>query len=360
MFFVFLGISAKHFVPKLEEEEKTTPRILYTSYGQETEKTKNFNKFQELTNKNETFLTAGVDCLKHKTFCSRYKLLPNEIYVSFKDHEKNFNVKTEITIENLQELSAVVANNGYLYLNSESSIAEKSKNKPLFLFVTRPNAGDLEEKKPIFEEVTSELVGRGVIFGYVDDAILYYKYSHYPYISVVFVPPQGEFVSFKDQFTSENIIKFVNEYSYKRYSEPSRDGAVEMIIVGDNEYLNEMESKYENVSYNIRISYLSSLELEKASALCNGKHKCIALANLKKGKVVSYDDIDASGVESCINDFESSWKKMMIVDKLKTMFFVFYSFNKDVFIVSCCLVFAVSFLLLLHAIGSKGIIGFDE
>ena len=373
-FFFLLLFRNPNFLPQKEsDEEKESSRIIFPYYPHMKKEFKLFSDYENQISEEKSIATLSVDCSKHRSLCSKYHLYPGKISVSFEDHEKTFPIEiTNFSIESLFSLQKLVENKGHISISTEDEIKDIIKSKDLFLFVARPNSGDLIEKKDIFESISEEKIGdKKVVFGYVLDPILYEKYSHYPYISFVYISRNGTIEHYLGEFDKGNMLSFIS-------SKVQENKKLIKFIIADNDDNNR--NKLFNVFHQLEYEKIAKMEIEtldsnsenfaaKKNVLCEGETNCLAIFEQNTHHFISishklYQNNDETSIFSTIHadiiNFDEKWNSLNFIQRTKQKIMYFYVFKKLEFdtIIGIIAVFVILFAL--WSIDSKHIIDLNS
>ena len=350
-------VRANFLLPEKElPENRIKPRIIFPYYPHMKNELELFQNFEIKTKNNETFTTLSVDCLQHRTYCAKFNLQPGKLSVSIIDHENPKQINQPISQETIAEAVTLVTNHGYLKIKTIDEVRKIASKVPLFLLVTRPNAGDLEEKKPIFAQVARSNIGKPLAFGYVTDKVLYEEYAHYPYIAFVYVSPSGNHLSFRGEFTVDNIQTFVDLHTQPFLSAPvlGKDILV-TTIVGNDDFYNKAQEEFSVLDAKLQVAYVNSTSsLQTAEVLCHGKYQCVAVANYKTYKAVSCGNDISNSIDECVSKFAEKWSSYPLAERIKTRFMLSYYFNPVSYtIIACCTSFVIAFGFLIMLDSSR-------
>ncbi|EAY04242.1 hypothetical protein TVAG_474480 [Trichomonas vaginalis G3] len=360
--FFSIALRATNKLANLDKPEYSSlPRIIFPYYPRMTQQIKAFKHFEKRTQDNETFVTVSVNCLEERTFCSRYKLQAGQISVSLHDHEHPVKISRKIDAENLNEISQIVSNHGYLTIDTPEQITAITQNKPLFMLVSRANAGDLEEKKPSFEKLAISNIDSGCIFAFVTSPYLYEKYAHYPYISFVFIHHDGKFTSYRGDFSIESLQTFVSHHAQPFMGHPVATDATKIVAVGNDAYFKQISEKLDKIDFYVPSSYLNTTNIMKAVPyLCNGKYQCLGIFRPNQFKLVLINETDIASADIRISQFDSLWKEVPFAEKFKIRAAICFLFYRIQLFIVCGILSVVSLFFFVWMVDSSRIIEFID
>ena len=356
--FLFLFYRSKILSPILDDQLKVgTPRFIFPYYPRMKEKIEMFSDFEIKHEEDNKISTIAVDCLKYRTQCAKYHLNPGKLYISIFDHENPSEIVEEINPELLEELHNRSINHGYIKITTEEEVNKYANEKPLFLFVTRPNAGDLQQKKPVFARIASHNIGRKLIFGYVTNPVLYEQYAKYPYNAFVYVSPSGKHLTFRGDFNMQQLEFFINQHSQPVLGDPvTKDKSI--VVVGNEEFYESAKDKLVDFQTITPIVYINASEnMQKASYFCDGKYQCISIVDFSRYSVVPCGaNIDILTIQTNINTFDTVWKSYPLQNRIYTALTVSYSLHPNEYYMLGSIIALLIIYLLFYSLDSSRIL----
>lgn len=359
MFFI-LSLRATNKLVKLEKaENQALPRIIFPYYPRMIKEIETFNDFVDYTENNETFVTLSVNCLEERTYCSRFHLQPGKISVSLQDHEHPVKINRPITQESLEEISKIVTGHGYLELSTSEEIDAISAVKPLFMLVSRANAGDLSEKKPVFEKLAIENIDSGCIFAFVTSPYLYEKYAHYPYIAFVFINQNKKFTSYRGDFSYDSLKSFVKYHAQPFMGSPVATDVTKIVAIGNDDYYKQISEKLREIDFYVPTGYINTTNIMKTVPfLCEGKYQCLTLMRPNQLKLVLINETDIPSSDIKISQFDAMWKDVPFVQSIKIRAAICFLFYYIPFYIICGLVSVLSLFFFVWLVDSSRVIEF--
>lgn len=324
------------------------PHILFPHSSYHSAPLSIFNDFCNETSEETRFVTASIDCSVNPTFCSMLKLKPGKISVSFPPHNVIRSSKIDVSLDNIRELAIDVIGNGIRKLESDEEVEKEAKKRPLFALVARPNAGDLEIKLPILEDLAKKLIGFDVCFALITDMGLYEKYSHYPLSMFVYITPNLQFTSFRGDFDLMNLAMFVNQHEKITWGSPMPVPSERSIVFIGNEgtLQKEIINKFKEYEAQYPTIFINEKENKRIlNALCEGS-ECLSIIDFKLFKAIKNINLNTSAedVIQTLNNFDEEWKNVSLIDRLKIIFNLSFSLYSHTYYFSIifCSLFLVS------------------
>ena len=348
--FSFLCFRTKILLPSQDNSSRIGfPRIAFPYYPKNAKELAIFNEFQDSFSEDPNLTTLSVDCLKHRTYCAKYNFVPGKLYVSIFDHESPVKIEENVTYELLQEIIPRAKNHGYIKVNSESEISALAAKKPLFLFVSRPNAGDLPQKKPVFTRLSSHYIGKNMTFAYSTNNYVYEKYANYPHVAFVYVAPSGGFLTYRGNFQKENVDIFIRQHAQPVLSEKVLTRQKAITVVGNSEFYDTANKTLADFQTKIPIVYVDSKKnLDIASKYCNGKYQCIAIVDYYNFRAVQCTSEEPEQIESTISSFDEIWNSYPWTQKISTIYYIATNVHETTYymILGCTFLFIFNLILM--------------
>lgn len=325
------------------------PHILFPYSSYHSSSLSIFNDFCKETSTEERLVTSSIDCSAHPTLCSMLKLKPGKVGISFPPHDAIRTSKMEVTLDNLRDLAADVIANGVRKLNNEEDVAKEAKKRSLFALVARANAGDLEIKLPVLEDLAKRLIGFNVCFALITNMTLYEKYSHYPLSMFVYITPNLEFTSFRGDFELMNLGIFVKSHEKITWGSPipiPNDRSI--VYLGNVRTLEkEIKNKFKEYEAQYTMIYSDKNENKKLfNTLCE-EGECMSIVDFKSFKAIKNVKVDTSAEDiiQMLNNFDEKWKNITLLERSKTFIGISFSLYSHIYYVC-----AIIFLMVLSAI----------
>ena len=346
--FLFLFYRAKFLLPNLDEQLKVgTPKFVFAYYPRMQQKIEAFEEFESKHADDKNISTLAVNCIKHRTYCAKYHYYPGRLYISIFDHEKPTEYNDEFNAKTLDNLYNISIGHGYVKISTEEEVSQYANQNPLFLFVTRSNAGDLQQKKPVFARVASHNIGKNLIFGYVTSPILYEKYAKYPYNAFVYVSPSGKYLSFRGNFDQENLEFFIKQHSQPVLGDPiTKEKSI--VVVGNEQFYDRAQIELADFQTVTPIVYINSTQnKDKASYFCDGKYQCVSIVDFATAALVPCGtDINIQTIQTNIVTFDTIWNGYPLFKRLYTSITVSYNLHPtDYYVLAAILVIPILYIV---------------
>ena len=262
--------------------------------------------FEEAMREEEGVVVAALDCVAEVTACSRMGARPGGVYVSFPPHRRALRSQREFSVAGLRALARDVrGGNVRLDLNSVEKVREVAGEVPLFALVARSNAGDLEGKRPVFEEVARESVNLRMAFAVLTETALYERFGVYPLSSFVFIPPTLKHVTFTGEFEVEKLEAFVAEHGHRVYSSDWPKEGVAVVIDREKEVSDEL------------LELVNVVVTNGSSIFCREKG-CVVLVDFTNSRAVKLSGYDRKTVEKAVSELEPMWNEVPVPEKVMT------------------------------------------
>ena len=338
------------------------PHIIIPYYPYQEETISLTNKFLNESSSNESYVAASINCDKYTTVCSMIELQPGKIFVSFPPHGTLQASNRKITEKNINQLASDVTVNGlYRDITTINQLQDIANECPLFCLFARSNAGDLEVKLPVVEQLAKFFVHRNVRFAFVTEFSLYEKFARHPLTSFVFVSPSLKHSTQRGDFTLENLIDFVKKYEQPIWKELIDDppSQAALTIVGkdlndtkraehedyfesnndDNDDIDDddidtdqkiktYDEKYDSDDLNFVDEFKryqaqypmvfvdNEKEAMRAYSICGDSLRCIAVVDFKKFRsIIIPENATETEILKTLRDFNSIWKKKKWTEK---------------------------------------------
>lgn len=308
-----LGISITNFSKGLYNSTETSynsPFMIFPYFNREMSNVTEFELFEE-TLEMDGIVTAKIDCMESVTICSKLKLVPGKVYTSYPPHTKSpIGSKRPITRESLHNLAAdLISDNINSEITKYGEIVEIAQERSLFLLVARSNAGDLEVKLPIFQELARSLIHKDIAFGFVTEQMLYETFGIHPLTCFVYVPPNMKHVTFQGDFTIENLKRFVKKNQHMPFSSvwPKQGMAIGLFY---KELSTELRTVMEGLTSSVNIMYVNRTAKPRfADFACGIGKECAAVMDLTDKRMILLPaEFTTETVENAIESFSEFWK----------------------------------------------------
>lgn len=343
------------------------PHIIIPYYPYQNETISLANKFLNESSSNESYVAASINCDQYTTVCSLLELNPGFIFASFPPHRYLQASNRKINLKNIRQLASDVSVNGlYRDITTIQQLQEIANECPLFCLFARSNAGDLEVKLPVVEQIAKIFVQRNVRFAFITEFSLYEKFARHPLTSFVYVSPSLKHSTQRGDFTLENLLDFVKKYEQPVWQEliDTPPSHVALTIVGKNlndtkrtkktdpfESLinideddidededidfdqNQKNTINDNIDDNDNSTFVDKFkryqaqypmvfvdnekESSRAFSICHESMRCIAVVDFKKFRsIIIPEDATETEILKTLRDFNSIWKQKKLTERI--------------------------------------------
>jgi hypothetical protein len=213
----------------------TSPFLILPYFDKQSPHLARFEQFSDGLLDRPSLATVKLDCLASMSACSLYRMRPDRLYISIPPHGRRLRQSDRpLTTTGLAQLAWDILNNNIRTdLSSLDAIKDAAESGSLFLLAARSNAGDLEEKLPIFESIAMEFLSQDVAFALVTDPILYERFSKFPLTSLSYVPPSLNHVVMTGEFVRESVRDFVERHKLAVFGRRLSAYHVSLMYLGD-------------------------------------------------------------------------------------------------------------------------------
>jgi len=347
MFLSFLCFFRGNFSDFYQNKDNYYPSLIFPHYpGMET----SVSVFNDFAEKSDEVFFFSLDCLQHRTYCMKLSLKPGFLHIYDNITKENYPIVKEISEESIKyAIKIAYIRNVHVLVNKEQVLSLSSK-APLFLLVARPNAGDLETKRPIFNELAMRYIGKNVSFGFVTDANLYEQFSHYPLTALVCVSPSLKHLSYRGLFNIEEIKVFVDSNLHHVWDYPKSINAPALTIVGNSKYFYKVSNEYADYETQFPMAYVNSTSNGLlARSICGPSCQCTAIVDY--GHYSAYiinEDILPASVQDLFINFRYFVAQQGFIHRIYVYANIAYSLHQTNFIVVgiLCGVFVVCAILI--------------
>ena len=282
------------------------PFVLFPYFDAESD---GLRVFEEATREEEDVVVAALDCVAEVTACSRMGVRPGGVYVSFPPHRRVLRSQREFSVAGLRALVRDVRDGNVRFdIDSVEKVREVAGEAPLFALVARSNAGDLEGKRPAFEEVAKESVNSRMTFAVLSESALYEMFGVYPLSSFVFIPPTLKHVTFSGEFEVGRLEAFVAEHGHRAYSSDWPKEGVAVVIASENWAKDVSDG----------LLGLVNVVVTNGSLIFCKEKGCVPLVDFTNSRVVRLGGYDRKTVEKALSEFDSLWNAVPIPEKVMT------------------------------------------
>ncbi|OHT04676.1 hypothetical protein TRFO_27754 [Tritrichomonas foetus] len=328
------------------------PYVIFPYFPEHQPQKTLFDHFQSTEEQNPDIATATLDCLNNRTICSKFKLRPGYVHISYPPHNNIIKTKRQINNESLDRLSKSVQHRNLQDFSSIDEIyGNASLNIPVFVLAARPNAGDLEDKYPVFESLVMKFIGEDIIFSFVTDSSIYAQLTTFPRTDLIYISPYGQKVIFDDEdFILPQVVKFVNQHKYpvlmhlfetqNAFSNLDLIETLSLVVV-DEKIENDVEIFIQKMTPNVPLLFLNRTKYPILSAsICmtnedineaDSKTKsCYAIVNFTNSKAIRIDTLNETVINEVISNFDEIHAKLPLKYRLMRILFFTLQFRGKV------------------------------
>ena len=285
----------------------TLPLIVFPYFDVTADRLDVFEDFaysNEITN-SESLAVGSIDCLIDSFACSRIWAHPGHVSVSTPPHKRAIPSHREFSVASLRLLARDVLNgNINRDIDTIEKLRQSAQSTPLFVLFARENAGDLEEKWPVFSAAAAEFVTFPVTFAFVTDMDLYETFGVPPMSSVAFIPPSMKHITFRGDFNPERLGEFIRERLHLPFSsEWPRNGFAVVVPALESSMKDALEA----------VIGRASVVVTNKSHLACPRGPCVV--DFTKLRAVP---LTGGEVEKTLEEFETKWAEVGLPEQVMT------------------------------------------
>lgn len=345
------------------------PYIIFPYDSSNADSLKNFSLFETYV-EDDPIVTSSINCFKYSTACGKFGFIPGRLSISYPPHtEKRHLSHRTIYSQSYETLRNDVLSYNLHNYTTFSELKDEALKRPLFLLVSRCNAGDLEVKLPIIHQLVRLFSNDNIAFGFVTSPFIYEKFSIHPltsFVSVNYLPPlsikddSDNFISdsfshntFRGDFTLESLAEFVFNNLQVAWGPRSVTNRLAITYVGSSVPADIVKG-LENATTDYPLIFENtSVHKFISQAICMDDIECLAVVDYKTYRAISIPIYETTSINSntmemvahFLSHFDELWKKLPFIKRVKSRFFIFQATNMVSFFV-ISFIFGLSLMLI--------------